>query len=413
MFSLVFLASGFVGAGAAGLYIPETVNGSFSIHQVRNLRYKPHGPTAMAKAYMKYGAQMPRDLIKAMAAYHSEKLQKREYGISTTTPEYGDTAWLTPVQIGTPAQTLNLDFDSGSSDLWVFSSLQSSENIYGQTPFNIADSSTAVEVADSSWNVSYGDGSSSSGIVYSDIVKVGPLSVGSQGVEVATRVSTQFASDSENDGLLGLGFSKINSASPRQLTWFDNVKSQLDSPVWTADLKADAPGSYTFGAIDNNKYTGKIAYTTVSTAEGYWAFTASGYRVGASETRGQAIKGVADTGSSLLLVPEAVVKAYYARISGVTYDADQGGHVFPCSATLPDFTLYIGTAEIVIPGSFFNFSPVDDADIRCFGGIQANTGIGISIFGGVALKAAFVVFEDEGASPRLGWANKNLAVQDF
>lgn len=40
----------------------------------------------------------------------------------------------------------------------------------------------------------------------------------------------------------------------------------------------------------------------------------------------------------------------------------------------------------------------------CFGGLQPSDDIGLNIFGDVALKAAYVVFNGE--TPSIGWAQK-------
>jgi aspergillopepsin I len=61
-------------------------------------------------------------------------------------------------------------------------------------------------------------------------------------------VSSQFASDANNDGLVGLAFSNINTVTPTaQKTFFDTVKSSLSSALFAADLKKGAAGSYDFG----------------------------------------------------------------------------------------------------------------------------------------------------------------------
>lgn len=100
--------------------------GRVSLKQVRNPNYNFVGPLSVKKTYLKYGKPVP-DWLEAAVTNLTAGLDldfsKRATGSATTTPiDNLDDAYVTPVQIGTPAQTLNLDFDTGSSDLWVFSS---------------------------------------------------------------------------------------------------------------------------------------------------------------------------------------------------------------------------------------------------------------------------------------------------
>lgn len=374
---------------------------SFTVKQVVNTAFKPHGPFQLAKAYRKYGIPMPEGLAKTVAKYNAAKNAKRDSGSAKTTPEQYDIQYLTPVQIGTPAQTLNLDFDSGSSDLWVFSTDTPSSSVQGQTQYDPSSSSSSKKVRGASWSISYGDGSSSSGSVYHDVVAVGGVSFESQAVESANQVSDQFAQDANNDGLLGLAFSTLNTVSPSpEKTFFDNIIDTLDVAAWTADLKYHTAGTYDFGVIDDSKYKGDITYVEVDDSQGFWGFTA--------DVDGQSVSGIADTGTTLALFPDAVVEDYYSKVDGAQIDSSQGGYVFPCDASLPDLTISPGNASVTIPGKYINYAPIDESGETCFGGIQSDGSTGISIYGDVVLKAAFVVFDQSQSSPRLGWATKDL-----
>ncbi|KAH8886025.1 microbial aspartic proteinase [Thozetella sp. PMI_491] len=360
------------------------------------------------RTHLKYGWEIPAYLRTAVS---KTQLWRRGNGTVLAIPETSDDkAYVSPVEIGTPPQTLYLDFDTGSSDLWVFSSETPKSMVRGQAVYTPASSTTSKSLKGASWIISYGDGSSCGGSVFTDKVTVGSFAVENQAVESAKQVSSQFTRDTKIHGLLGLGFSNMNTVSPtRQNTFFDNAKATLDEPLFTCDLRRHGNGTYDFGYIDKSKYTGDIIYTPVTQSRGYWSFTSTGYGFGTDAFKNTSVSGIADTGTTLLYLPYDIVRAYYAKVPKASISDLVGGYVFPCTTVLPSFTYGIGEARFTIPPNFMNHSPIQRGSTQCFGGLQPRPdGIGnINIFGDVALKAAFVVFEG-GATPRMGWANKKL-----
>jgi len=83
----------------------------------------------------------------------------------------------------------------------------------GHTIYNPANSSTAQQAA-GTWNISYGDGSSASGNVYTDVVTVADVVIPNQAVELAEKASASFLQNGGNDGLLGLAWPSINTVTP-------------------------------------------------------------------------------------------------------------------------------------------------------------------------------------------------------
>lgn len=292
------------------------------------------------------------------------------------------------------------------STRWVFSTETPSNEVNGHDVYDPSKSDTAQEINGATWSITYGDQSSSSGIVYTDTVTVGQTSFAGQAVELAQQVSTQFQQDAGNDGLLGLAFDSLNTVKPTaQKTFFSNVLPSLSAPLFTVDLKKAAPGTFDFGFIDDAKHTSDVTFVDVDNSQGFWAFTASGYSVGGGSLTGESIAAIADTGTTLLYLPDDIVDAYYGAVDGAQNDQQQGGYTYPCSANLPDISFGIGGYTAVVPGSYVNYAPVDSSGTTCFGGIQSSSGIGLNIFGDIFLKSQFVVFQG-GDSPQLGFASK-------
>ncbi|KAF2768964.1 acid protease, partial [Teratosphaeria nubilosa] len=296
-----------------------------------------------------------------------------------------DAEYICPVTVG--QNQLNLDFDTGSSDLWVFSTLTPNKESSGH---NLYDVSTGSRELGETWMIQYGDGSESSGIVYTDRVVVGGATVTSQAVEAATSVSSQFQSDA-SDGLLGLGYESGNTCSQSQCqTFFGNFQDCAKQPLFTADLQTHG-GSYDFGYIDGSKYVGSISYVDVlQRRPSYWDFTAGAYYINGRHG-GSIGYSIMDTGTSLWYLPSKAVAAFYKSIATAT--TRQGLRVLSCDDnTVPDFSVNIGDRTFTVPASALSQEPLGDGSGYCVGSIQANTGLPGSIFGDAFMRNFFVVF---------------------
>ena len=283
-------------------------------------------------------------------------------GVVAATPEAGDVEYLAPISIG--GQTMVMDFDSGSSDLWVFNTQLATASQTGHTNFDPSKSTSFKLMQGASFTISYGDGSGAAGNVGTDTVNIGGATVTSQAIELATAVSTSFVQDTQSNGLVGLAFSKLNTVKPTaQKTFFDNAKENLAMPVFTADLRKNAVGAYTFGAIDSTKFNGSLTWAAVNTTNGFWQFSSTKFQVGTGAAMtvagGQAI---ADTGTTLMLANAAVVNAYYSQVTGAVNNQTVGGVTFPCNAQLPDLQVDVGGNYMaLVRGDDINFAPVDNA----------------------------------------------------
>jgi hypothetical protein len=314
-------------------------------------------------------------------------------GLVVNNPTSGDTEYLSAVTIG--GQTLVMDFDTGSSDLWVFNTELAANEQTGHTIFDPSKSSTFQTLTGSTFSISYGDGSGAAGNVGTDTVNIGGASVTGQAVELATAVSASFVQDTASNGLVGLAFSKLNTVQPaQQKTFFENAVSTLPEPVFTADLQHAAPGAYEFGAIDSTKFTGALNWAAINTTSGFWQFSSQTFSVstGGGTTTVAGGQAIADTGTTLMLADQSVVDAYYSQVQGAANDASVGGVTFPCSATLPDLSVDIGGSfQATVLGSDINFAPVDQGSTTCFGGLQVTTAQP-QIYGDIMFKSQFVVF---------------------
>lgn len=249
------------GGGKAGAF-PLGSSGDFSIVTSRNPDHQPSGPLALARAYLKYGQPLPDPLAAAIKA-----LDKRWTGSVVATPVLYDVEYIVEAHLGTPAQKVMMNIDTGSSDFWVYSSETPPEILNGQSIYRPEKSRSAKRLDAAIWSIRYGDGSWSSGNVWIDNVSLGGLRIKGQALESATNASKSLTTDAAMSGILGLGFSKGNTVKPDpQLTFMDTARPHMRAPLFTANLNYHASECYRREVVVRSSFVAKRYCQTAHTS---------------------------------------------------------------------------------------------------------------------------------------------------
>ena len=247
---------------------------------------------------------------------------------------------------------------------WVFSTSLPANQQTGHTNFDPTKSQTFKQLQGNSFAITFGDGSNATGnIVGTDTVNIGGATATNQAVELASAVSGSFVTDTQSNGLVGLAFSKINTVKPQQQkTFFDTISPQLAQPVLVANLKAGANGFYAFGEVDQTAFKGNLSAVAVDNSNGFWQVTSNAFKIGNDQVQqaANANPAIADTGTTLLIVDDAVAQAYYKTVQGAALNQQQGLFTFPCTSQLQDLSVALGNNYMAtIDKSLLNFEQID------------------------------------------------------
>ena len=220
---------------------------------------------------------------------------------------------------------------------------------------------------------------------------------------MAKQLSSEFI-QSAGDGLLGLGFSNINTVKPFPAkTPVDNMimqgkipaTSQLFTAKLSSSLDNNDPSFYTFGFIDEEtvRATGQeISYARVNNMMGLWMFNSTTVSV-----NGQTIdrfwnSAIADTGTTLALVDDATCEAIYKAIPGAKYDSDSQGYIFPSDTPtnkLPSVEFAVGDKMFRVHKEDLAFADVKPGFV--YGGVQSRGTMSFDILGDTFLKGIYAV----------------------
>jgi aspergillopepsin I len=125
------------------------------------------------------------------------------------------------LQIGTPPQSIPLLPDTGSGDFSIQSNLIPASGRGNDPVYNPSVSSTSRLISGYTFGECYGSGYCDSGIVYTDTITLGGVTISGIPIQVINSVSTP--SSNSQSGNIGMAFGAEQAAVPRGVSDFSRA----------------------------------------------------------------------------------------------------------------------------------------------------------------------------------------------
>ncbi|XP_070686834.1 gastricsin-like [Pempheris klunzingeri] len=321
---------------------------------------------------------------------------------------YADTTYYGAISIGTPPQSFEVLFDTGSANLWVDSVYCNTQACNTHKKFNPQQSST-YSAKGQSFYLPYGAGSLDGTFGY-DTVNVGGIVITNQEIGLSTNEPGQNFVVAQFDGILGLSYPTISAGGETPV--MDNMISQnlLSYDMFAFYLsRGGQQGSVlSFGGVDNSLYQGQIYWTPV-TSETYWQIGVDGFEINGQETGwcSQGCQSIVDTGTSTLTAPSQLL-GYIMQAIGAQR-SQYGMYMVDCSQinNLPTLSFVISGISLPLPPSAYitqhyqngyQFCSVDIGPTY----LPSRNGQPLWIFGDVFLREYYSVYDR--TNNRVGFA---------
>ncbi|KAF7342253.1 Acid protease [Mycena venus] len=341
-------------------------------------------------AVIKSKATVPHDVEKRLERRQAEPL----------TDELDGLMWVGKISIGTPPQHFVIDFDTGSADLWVPSTLcLPKQTCVSKSKFNAAASST-VKHKPGVFSIRYGDGSEVVGNIVTLKVSRTPFLL--RGVTATNQyfspvnLLSSILETRPFDGILGLAFPAISNFPPPSTPFFNTAfrKGTLHKNLFGFYLASR--GSELFlGGADTTKYKGAIEYHAVDPATGFWQIKGARAKVG-STVAVSGFETIIDSGTTIMYGPPAAVAKLYAKVPGsAVFDKARGLYSFPC-ATPPKIAFNWGGKDWPISAAHINLGMTAQGSKQCVGalaGLDLGLGSNVWLLGDSFMQNVYSVFD--------------------